>query len=185
MQENERVGHAKLKELILQANDEKSLKKLEAIGDYPETKFSRSWLKKCLKVQKLQGKYHLAIKIDFATYLSVFKSPIFKWSDLTAFFKAFKANEQTLEFLITFDLNQELTQYNVPLYYILGVDDWQTPYGIAQEYFNQIIAPNKKIYLIPHAGHLTMLDQPDLFWEALQKIYNQERYNQNNMINVR
>ena len=65
MLENERVGYEKVKELILQANDKKSLKKLEVLGDYPGDKFDSKCLKKCMKIRKLQGKYNLAIKMDF------------------------------------------------------------------------------------------------------------------------
>ena len=60
------------------------------------------------------------------------------------------------------------------IYYILGGNDWQTPYGIAKEYFNRINDPYKNFYLIPNAGHMTMLDQPQLFFDALLEINNKE-----------
>lgn len=49
MLENERVGYEKVKELIIQANDKKSLKKLEVIGDYPGDKFDKNCLKNVCK----------------------------------------------------------------------------------------------------------------------------------------
>ncbi|HBE76246.1 MAG TPA: alpha/beta hydrolase [Firmicutes bacterium] len=176
MLENERVGYEKLKELIIKADDGKSLKKLAAVGDYPgeRLEFDREFLKKCMKVRKLQGKYDLAIRWNFALFLNIFKSPIFKLSDIAAFLKGDKANEKVMEFLGAFDLRPESAEYEVPIYYILGGNDWQTPYIIAQEYFNQIKAPHKNLFLIPNAGHMTMMDQPYLFFEALADIHHKE-----------
>jgi len=172
--ENERVGYEKVKELIIEANDKKTLKKLEAIGDYPGDEYNDKLMGKCNKIRGFQGKYNLASKFDFSIFITIFKSPIFKFSDLSAFRKAFKANEKILEFLGSFDLRSEPAEYKVPIYYILGGNDWQTPYVIAQKYFNRINAPNKKFYLIPNAGHMTMLDQPQLFFETLLEINNKE-----------
>lgn len=63
----------------------------------------------------------------------------------------------------------------MPIYYILGENDWQTPYIIGEEYFKKINAPNKKLYLIPGAGHMTMLDKPNLFFDAWIDISNIEK----------
>ncbi|WP_097025562.1 alpha/beta fold hydrolase [Clostridium peptidivorans] len=174
MLENERVGYEKVKELILQAADKKSLKKLEILGDYPGDQFDINFIKKCGKMRELQGKYNLAVKIGLSIVITAFKSPIFKLSDIFALIKGAKANEKVLEFLFAFDLKPESAEYKIPIYYILGGNDWQTPYVIAQEYFNKINAPYKKFYLIPDAGHMTMLDQPQLFVKALLEINNKE-----------
>lgn len=175
MLENERVGYEKVKELILQAKDKKSLKKLEFLGDYPGDKFDSKSFKKCMQVRKLQGKYNLAVNMDLSICKIAFKSPIFKLSDISAMIKGIKANEKTLDYLGVFDLNSECAEYKVPIYYILGGNDWQTPYVIAREYFNKINAPYKEFYLIPNAGHMTMLDQSQLFFDALLEINNKEK----------
>lgn len=74
-----------------------------------------------------------------------------------------------------FDIRLERAEYKVPIYYILGENDWQTPHVIAEEYFKEINAPHKKLYLIPNAGHFTMLDQPNLFFSSLLEINNEEK----------
>jgi len=176
MLENEQVGYDKVKEMIEQAGDQKSLKKLESIGEYPGNKivFNREFLKKCEEVRKLQGKYDLALKLGLETWITVFKSPIFRFSDIVAFLKIFKANGHLHQFLGDFDLRTEKAEYKMPIYYLLGGNDWQAPYVIAQQYFEQIEAPRKGISIIPNAGHMTMMDQPDLFFDALQKIHTNE-----------
>ncbi|BFH62082.1 alpha/beta fold hydrolase [Paenibacillus azoreducens] len=177
MLENERVGYGKLKELILQVGDRKSLHKLEAIGEYPGEKLviDNHFLKKCGKIRKLQGKYHLAGKKDLPIMFKVIKSPIFKWSDITALMKGLKANRNVLEtFLAGFDLFAEPADYQVPVYFILGDQDWQAPYVIAEKYFGKIQAPRKQLFLLPGAGHRIMLDQTELFTSALSAIRNRE-----------
>ncbi|MBS4192816.1 alpha/beta hydrolase [Bacillus sp. FJAT-49705] len=176
MLENEQVGYKKVKELIEQADDKRSMKRLEKIGEYPGNKivFNKKFLKKCDEVRKLQGKYKLGMKIDLALWITVFKSPIFKFSDIIAFMKIFQANAKLHSFLGEFNLSNEPAIYQVPIYYILGGNDWQAPYIIAQKYFEEINAPNKNIYVIPNAGHMTMMEQPELFFDALLEINNTE-----------
>ncbi|MDR3598345.1 alpha/beta hydrolase [Clostridium sp.] len=174
MLENERVGYEKVKELILQANDKKVLKKLEAIGEYPGDKFDNETLKKCMKVRKIQGKYDLGVKM-WPLIVMGMKSPISGLSDFLALIKASKANKDIHDFLGAFDLKSKNAEYKVPIYYILGENDWQVPYVIAKEYFGEINAPNKKLYLIPKAGHFTMLDQPKLFFDVLVDINNNDK----------
>ncbi|ASK62367.1 alpha/beta hydrolase [Virgibacillus phasianinus] len=179
MLENERVGYNKVKQLMEQEGDKKSIKQLESIGEYPGEKivFNKEFSHKISRIRKLQGKYNLSAKIDLSFWKTVFKSPIFKFSDLIAFMKMFKANKEIFNFLGDFNLDNELAGYKVPIYYILGENDWQVPYTIAQKYFEKIDAPNKEISIIPDAGHMAMMDQPDLFFDALLKINNVEMKN--------
>ncbi|MGG4395552.1 alpha/beta hydrolase [Paenibacillus thiaminolyticus] len=173
MLHNEQVGYNKVKELIERAGDKKSLKKLEKIGEYPGGKivFDRAFLQKCEAVRKLQGQYNLALKIDLAIWLAAVTSPIFQLSDISSFKKAFQANQKVLDYLADFDLTSESSEYQVPVYYVLGERDWQAPFIIAEKYFAEITAPDKNLYIIPGAGHSLMMDQPQLCFEALADIH--------------
>jgi hypothetical protein len=62
-------------------------------------KLGSTFLKKIENVRKLQGKYKIGLKLDLSTWITVFKSPIFKFSDLIAFMKIFRANAKLHEFL--------------------------------------------------------------------------------------
>ena len=67
-------------------------------------------------------------------------------------------NMQLMKDLISFDLRVYGFKYQVPVYYILGENDQQTPIEISMKYFDEIVAPDKKLYLIKNAGHCAMLD---------------------------
>lgn len=181
---SERLTYAKVKKAIVQTNDQSDLKKLEALGDYPGEQLDTQWLKKSLQLRKLQGKYHLTVKTNASPLKTLLTSPLFTFSDLSALIKGNKANRELMAFSGNFDLNAEPAEYTVPIYYIVGEHDWQTPSVLAQEYFTRINAPDKKMYTIPNAGHMTMVDQPTLFLHILSEIKNRQNngkeiYNRN------
>ena len=74
-----------------------------------------------------------------------------------------------LEYLFDYDVGQDV-KYEVPVYYILGRDDWQVASVVAEAYFETIQAPEKKLYWIEEAGHLTNVDQPIAFNLALKEV---------------
>ncbi len=175
--ENERVGFGELKRRAKKAGDKRTLKKIAKIGDYPGENFimDSEFMERCGQVRKLQGKYDIALKMDWDLLKTTLKSPIFRPADLKAMAKGMEANEKMMaNFLGGFDLKAESPEYQVPIYYIFGDRDWQTPYVLAEEYFHTIRAPRKQIYLIPAAGHATMLDQPELFYQALLSVVENE-----------
>ncbi|HEX9068683.1 MAG TPA: alpha/beta hydrolase [Ktedonobacterales bacterium] len=168
--ESERLNYARVREAILQANDTNALKKLDALGEYPGQELDDEWLKKSLRLRTLQGKFHLTVKSKVSPFKIIRTSPLFKFSDLTALVKGSKANRTLVDFLGKFDLNAEPADYEVPIYYIIGEDDWQTPAALAQDYFTRIHAPFKKFFLMPHAGHMAMVDQPAQFFDILSEM---------------
>jgi pimeloyl-ACP methyl ester carboxylesterase len=169
---SERLNYIRVKELMTQTNDQKGLKELAALGDYPGESLDAAWLKKSLRLRKLQRKYQPAIKPGASPFKTLRTSPLFRWSDLAALIKGNKANKALVDFLGTFDLNAEPAEYQVPVYYVVGEDDWQTPSVLAQEYLAKIHAPDKHLYTVPNAGHMPMIDQPALFLQILSEIQN-------------
>ena len=170
MLENEKVAYDKTKEAILKANNKHDLKKLNSLGEYPGEKLDLTSTKTIRKFRKIQAKYNLAININFSLIKNFVKSPIFQLSDVKAYLNSYNANKSIYKFLENFTLYSKPLKYEVPIFYILGDNDWQTPYNIASKYFNKIDAPYKKLYVIPNAGHMTMMDEPELFFEALSDI---------------
>ncbi len=167
--ENEKVGFDKLRERIVKANNQKDLAALEKIGVYPETNYEKPMIKKLQKVRILQGKYKIGM--DFIPILkALFKSPVFKISDITSLFKGMNNNKRLWDFLFSHNLYEENRAYEIPVFYVLGDRDFQAPNTIASSYFDTINAPVKKLFLIKDAGHFIMLDQPKLFSEALAEI---------------
>ena len=169
--ENERVGYNKLKEAVEQSGNKRDKKKLEKIGEYPVVDtFDMNIMRKMGKVRNLQGKYHLAATFDKSMIKMFMNSPIMGIKDIFPFMASMMVNMQVMKELMSFDLRSKGVEYQVPVYYVLGENDQQTPIELSTTYFNEIIAPDKKLYLIKNAGHAAMIDNPDDYRKAVYEI---------------
>lgn len=169
--ENERVGYNKLKEAIEQSGNQGDKKKLEKIGEYPVVDtFDMNVMRKMGKVRNLQGKYHLAATFDKSMIKMFMNSPIMGIKDIFPFIASMMVNMQVMKELMSFDLRSKGVEYQVPVYYVLGENDQQTPIELSMTYFNEITAPDKKLYLIKNAGHAAMIDNPDDYRKAIYEI---------------
>ena len=171
LMENERVGYNKLKDAIERSGNQSDKKKLEKIGVYPAAgTFDMNTYRKMGQVRKLQAKYHLAADFDKNMIKMFRKSPVMNVADILPFITGMIVNMQVFKELMSFDLRSNGVKYQVPVYYVLGENDQQTPIEISIGYFNEIEAPDKKLYLIKNAGHLTMIDNVDDYRAAVCEI---------------
>lgn len=173
--ENETMGYRKLKEAIEEAGNAKDKKKLEKIGTYPSTTFDMDSFRKMGQIRKLQEKYHLAAGVDKNILRIIKDSPIMGIKDMWPLMIGMMFNMPLMKDLMAFDLKAEGQEYEVPIYYILGENDQQTPIEISMRYFNEIVAPDKELYLIEKAGHVTMLDNMVDYRKALCEIIKKTR----------
>lgn len=164
--EGEKIGYAKLKETIQASGNKSDFKKLNRINLMNSDK--KNFTKELLSLRKMQRKYGLMFR--FRTVLSLAnKSPVSEFSDLIVFLTAFKTNKNLMEYLLSFSI-LNVQEYDLPIYFILGRDDWQVPSVLAEKYLEQVTAPRKKIYWIENAGHLLDIDNPSAFNAALKEI---------------
>lgn len=175
--DGENKAYEKLKELAVENNDKKVLMELERIGDdFPGDRNTIQYVRDGEKFKKFEQKYGLVENpMTFSMFKNIFMSPIFKWSDVSALNKSGKVNEVILDETIKCNIRLQSREYKVPFYCIMGEDDWQTPYNIAKEYFDEIQAPQKKFYTVRNGKHLTVFNEYDLFYDILVDIQkNQE-----------
>lgn len=170
LMENERVGYLKLKNAIEKSGNKKDQKRLLMIGEYPVDYFDMQVYKKMGMVRKLQGKYDLAMSVDKGMIKILMKSPIMGMRDILPFLTGIMVNMQVMSDLMSFDLRKRGVDYQVPVYYVLGEKDQQTPVELGKKYFDEIKAPIKKMYLIKNAGHCPMLDNTADYRNAICEI---------------
>lgn len=70
------------------------------------------------------------------------------------------------------------TDYQVPYYNINGDKDYQTNYLLAQEYFEMVNAPRKKMYLMENTTHGLLESKSEEFSEILHQIAEEEHQNE-------
>ena len=171
--ENERTGFEKLKAAIEASGSKSDRRKLMKIGEYPAAgKFDMKYYRKMGQVRRLQGKYHLAVDMDKNMIKMFIHSPVMGIADILPFLTGVIINIKVMRELMSFDLRDKGTEYQVPVYYVLGENDQQTPVEIGISYFEEIAAPDKGLYLIKNAGHLTMLDNMNDYRASICEIVN-------------
>jgi len=78
-----------------------------------------------------------------------------------------RAMPQILDALMNESLPELGLDFEIPVFFFLGRYDLFTPSSLAEDYFNAIEAPSKKLIWFEQAGHQPMLDQPEKFAREL------------------
>lgn len=122
-------------------------------------------------MRRLTTKY-LAPNVRNVSLWQIFISPYYKLADLQFFLLDSFATQKPLLDIIAFDFDaRELTtEYEIPIFYICGEQDWYTPTALVSEYYQTIQAPKKGFYVIEKAGHILMVDQATDFAGILREI---------------
>ena len=58
------------------------------------------------------------------------------------------------------NINRIITEYKVPVYFFIGNYDYNTPFQISEEFFNQIKAPKKEYIWFEHSAHMPNFEEP-------------------------
>jgi pimeloyl-ACP methyl ester carboxylesterase len=65
------------------------------------------------------------------------------------------------ETMIQTDLSQQVTGFQIPVYFFSGVYDYTCNYSLSREYFNQIEAPVKGFYSFEQSAHSPIFEEPE------------------------
>jgi pimeloyl-ACP methyl ester carboxylesterase len=67
------------------------------------------------------------------------------------------------------DLRKTQTAFSVPVFFIQGENDNVTPTELVTDYASKIVAPAKKLDVVPNAGHFVMWTHPGEFLDFLRQ----------------
>ncbi len=59
------------------------------------------------------------------------------------------------------DLTQQVTQLDIPVYFLHGLYDYTCAYPLARDYFEKLDAPVKGFYTFEHSAHSPMFEEPE------------------------
>lgn len=163
----ERAGLDELTRRVDRGNP-KDIRTIHELQDYPDNTHPKHRMNDMIKLRRLQAKY--GIGADVKALAKVFvRSPIFTPLDFVAMALGTFVNKKLEETDFEYDTSG-FTQYPVPIYYVLGVNDWQVPSVVAAEYHATINAPRKAIYWIEEAGHVPNLENTEAFNNAISQV---------------
>ena len=84
--------------------------------------------------------------------------------------KYISINGQLFDYIMETDVRDYGLEYQVPVGFITGSDDWTTPSKYAEDYYNIISAPQKQISLVEGCGHAPQYDSPKEFCSILKSM---------------
>ena len=68
--------------------------------------------------------------------------------------------------MVVTDLTQQVTEFDLPVYFFSGVYDYTVNYTLAKDYFEMLEAPVKGFYTFERSAHSPIFEEP----EKAQKI---------------
>jgi len=74
------------------------------------------------------------------------------------------------------DFRQDATEFNLPVYLILGRHDMNNPSQIPEEYFSLLTAPRKQLFFFEDSGHGMIWEEAEKFHDILINIVLPETY---------
>lgn len=113
--------------------------------------------------------YNLISTIIFNPYYSLSDWVKYLNTDMSVYFDFF-ASEEFFDFSL-----KGKTEYEVPYYNINGDKDYQTNYKLAQEYFKQVNAPYKQMFIMGNMTHGLLESDSEGFSECVHQIAEIER----------
>ena len=165
MADNERLGYKKTLEMAKTAGNQKDIRALEAVAPYPPLEYGPDYMTNLMTVRTYQSKYGLSINMDLGTIIRILAAPYYSTNELKSSFifkgaDMFDGQGDVIRFLMEeADVRNYGADYQVPVYYIMGGNDYNSPYLLAKAFFDEIVSPDKQIFSIPNADHLPFLSR--------------------------
>ena len=122
------------------------------------------------------GDYHTPGLWDqYLDYAVSGQSPYYTTADIESYIPGLELSSAAIErrdLLREYNLFKMLPSVDIPVHFITGAEDWNTPAKLAREYYEFLEAPNKSFTVIKDAAHMVFYDQPETWEEALIEIKN-------------
>lgn len=146
--------------------NEEAIAQLEGLGQppYPDVAsmlLQREWL------GHYGGVFH---RIDGMRTLvrAVLTSPEYGLADKLAFYGCVMHSvDEVWPEIDTLDFLRDVPRLDVPVVFLVGRYDYNTPFELVAEYFERLEAPRKRLVWFEHSGHWPNLEEPEAFQEAV------------------
>ena len=126
-------------------------------------------------VRPYLAKYKMAEDISLRLIFFALTTPYYRFRDLRYLLdkQRFSYHQPLYDFLETFHIRQLGVDYRVPVFYLMGENDYQTPYPLARDFFEELTAPVKTFYTLRNTAHLPMFDANEEVLACLVQIKSQ------------
>jgi pimeloyl-ACP methyl ester carboxylesterase len=171
---NEALSYAFALGAAKAAGDERSVRKLEALGP-PVRGMYKGGYKGMMIQRRVMMKYGgYSPSQNKRSYFRAMVIPMlfsgeYSLSDLIGLIKGSKnVLEAMWPEVGATNFPETCTRFQVPYFIFDGVHDQNTPACLVEDYFNQIEAPRKELIWFEESGHNPMADEPEKFKSLLR-----------------
>jgi len=182
VRETDQTIYRMLMEHAQQTSDTEFVKMLEAQGEPPY--FGNNPLSRYRNVLGREyGIFELpyiqseAYKQEGDAMLLILRRPEYGWLDrintIRGLIDTFNVVYPQLQ---DFDFRNDAQELDLPVYIILGRHDVNATHWIAEEYFNVLTAPHKRLFVFEDSGHGMIWQEVDKFYDIMFNIVLPETY---------
>ena len=158
-------------------NHDEVLKRLQAIEPFDALNEADLAVQKEVLDYYRGGDYHTeGLGPKYLDYALSGQSPYYSNEDIQKYMPGLELSSRGVEvpeIVGNYDLFKSHPSVDIPVHFIVGADDHNTPADLAREYFEFVQAPQKSFTAIDEAAHMVMFDKPDAWTEAMIEIKNQ------------
>ncbi len=134
---NERTLYEKTLSLANSSKEKQDIKSLQIMKTYPTGIYNNETKQNFFKLKAIAQKYNL-VDIDSNIFKIVNQSEHYL-SEYSTYFASntMKLHNNLFKYMFEeFDLMKYDNNYKVPVFFIIGSDDWETPSTVAEKYFS-------------------------------------------------
>jgi pimeloyl-ACP methyl ester carboxylesterase len=161
MRDGERISYEYTLRKAKESNHAKALKELEGTPydplDMKYLMLQRKWL------TKFGGSY-VGINMFKLIYSKMLTSTEYKLKDWFSYVKAARFSIEAIwPELLEIDFLRSAAKLEVPVYIFAGRHDYQTPFELAQRYFEALECPYKELVWFENSAHMVKYEEPEKF----------------------
>lgn len=178
--EGELISYRYTLDKAKETGNAKAIKELTAIGepksgDYSKMYANGFWglVKQKDWLLKLGGERYG--KTNYTDWImSIWMSREYSFADLIRYGKASGFSAGNIIYDPAFnkiDFFQQIPEVKLPVFFISGAHDYNTPWELVQRYYGMLRAPYKEFIKFDKSGHSPVFEEPEKFNQELLRIY--------------
>jgi len=167
MSEGERMGYQQTLKLARERGNKQAIAELEAIAPYPNQNFDGIEIRAKWIIQFGQS-YYGESGLEGPLLSKGLYSPDYTLKDLSYFIRQ-PVPYWFLDTMADIDLRKLGYDFDIPIIFMIGAHEWQTPYPLVEDYYEQIRAPYKKYIAFEKSSHFPFMSDPDTFARVLKE----------------
>jgi len=163
----EKISFDWVKEQALERNDKKAIRRLSEMTFPDSLASSKEWVGFIMAERNYVNQYGGAMRNITGMWPLIKRMLLAKEYTLGDKIKYARGSLFSLEHLwadvINANLFQEIDSMQVPVYIFQGILDYQTPYVVARDFFDQLKAPQKAFFTFENSAHSPLMEEVDRF----------------------